>query len=252
MYAVKEAVIAKEHSKEPLDAAIFFMDMRTYGKDFEQYYNRAQEQGVRFIRSRVHSIEPVPGTDELTIKYWSESGSLNSESFDMVVLSTGLVISPNTVKMAEKLGIELSPHNFVSTSCFDPVATSRPGIYVCGASQAPKDIPSSVMEASAAAAAVSADLGEARGTQIRTRHVPEPKEIKAEDLPRIGVFVCNCGINIAALSMFRSLPNTPRPSPMWSSSRITSSPVPRTLKRPSSKPSMKTNSTEWWWRPALP
>ena len=77
MYAIKQTVIAKEHCKEyALDAAIFFMDMRTHGKDFEQYYNRAREQGVRFIRSRVHSVEPVPGTDDLTMKYWSEDGSL--------------------------------------------------------------------------------------------------------------------------------------------------------------------------------
>ena len=71
MYAIKQAVIAKEHSKDyTLDAAIFFMDMRTHGKDFEKYYWRAQdEHGVRFIRSRVHTIDPVPGTDDVAIRY---------------------------------------------------------------------------------------------------------------------------------------------------------------------------------------
>ncbi|MGD0971664.1 MAG: 2Fe-2S iron-sulfur cluster-binding protein [Desulfobaccales bacterium] len=201
MYAIKQTVIAKEHCKEyPLDAAIFFMDMRTHGKDFEQYYNRAREQGVRFIRSRVHSVEPVPGTDDLALKYWSEDGSLNTESFDLVVLSIGMVISPDTVKMAKKLGIELRPNNnFVRASCFDPVATSRPGVYTCGVFSGPKDIPESVMEASAAAGAVSATLGEVRWTRTKTRVVPPEIKVSPEDTPRIGVFVCNCGINIGGI-----------------------------------------------------
>jgi len=200
MYAIKQTVIAKEHSKTfPLDAAIFFMDMRTHGKDFELYYNRAREQGVRFIRSRVHSVEPVPGTDDLTVKYWSEDGSLNTETFDLVVLSIGMVISPDTVKMAKKFGIELRPNNFVSASCFDPVATSKPGFYTCGVFSGPKDIPESVMEASAAAGAVSATLGEVRWTRTKTRKVPPELKVSPEDPPRIGVFVCNCGINIGGV-----------------------------------------------------
>ena len=90
MYAIKEAVIAKEHSKEPLDAAIFYMDMRTYGKDFEKYYNRAEhEKGVRFIRSRIHSIEPAD-KDNLRLRFATESGEVKEEDFDMVVLSIGL------------------------------------------------------------------------------------------------------------------------------------------------------------------
>ena len=200
MYAVKQAMIAKEHSKEPLDTAIFFMDMRTHGKGFEKYYWRAQDElGVRFVRSRVHSVEPVPGTDDLTVKYLSEDGSLNTESFDMVVLSTGLAISPDTVKMAKKLGIELSPHNFVSASCFDPVATSRPGVYTCGVFTGPKDIPQSVMEASAAAAAATRALAAARGTLLKKKAFPPEKEV-AEEPARIGVFVCNCGINIGGIA----------------------------------------------------
>ena len=200
MYAIKQTVIAKEHCKEyPLDAAIFFMDMRTHGKDFELYYNRAREQGVRFIRSRVHSVEPVPGTDDLTVKYWSEDGSLNTETFDLVILSVGMVISPDTVKMAKKFGIELRPNNFVNASCFDPVATSRSGVYTCGVFSGPKDIPESVMEASAAAGAVSATLGEVRWTRTKTRVVPPEIKVSPEDTPRIGVFVCNCGINIGGI-----------------------------------------------------
>ncbi|MFZ5452600.1 MAG: FAD-dependent oxidoreductase [Thermodesulfobacteriota bacterium] len=199
MYAIKEAVIAKEHSKAPLDAAIFFMDMRTHGKDFEKYYWRAEEeQGVRFIRSRVHSIDPVPDSDDLALRYLKEDGSLVSEVFDMVVLSVGLEVAPEAVELARTLDLELDPSNFTKTSSFTPVATSQPGIYVCGAFQGPKDIPQSVMEASASASAAGELLSASRFSLAKKK--PEfPERDISQEPPRIGVFVCHCGINIAGV-----------------------------------------------------
>ncbi len=198
MYAIKEAVIAKEHSKDPLDCAIFYMDMRTHGKDFEKYYLRAQKEGVRFIRSRVHTLDQVPGTDEIAIRYTLEDGSLVTETFDMVVLSIGLTVPEETRKMAERLGVGLISHGFAKTDPFMPVTSSFPGVYVCGTFQGPKDIPESVMEASAAAAACAASLGEARWTRTKTKEVAgEPIDVSGP--PRIGVFVCNCGINIGGI-----------------------------------------------------
>jgi heterodisulfide reductase subunit A-like polyferredoxin len=141
MYAIKEAVIAKEHAKNGLEAAIFFMDMRTHGKEFEQYYVRAQESGIRFVRSRIHSLEPLPQTDNLRLTYVTEAGELVSEEFDMVVLSVGLESPPATVDLADKLDIDLNQYRFAATSSFTPVATSTPGIYACGAFQGPKGIP---------------------------------------------------------------------------------------------------------------
>jgi heterodisulfide reductase subunit A-like polyferredoxin len=199
MYAIKEAIIAKEHAAYDLDAAIFFMDMRTFGKDFEQYYNRAKdESGVRFIRSRIHTIDPA-ADDNLCINYTDESGVKKSEIFNMVVLSVGMEVSPAAKELAQTLDVQVSGHDFVATAPFAPVAASRPGIYACGAMQGPKDIPESVMQASAAAGAVSATLGEARWTRTKSREVPPQKEIRPEDQPRVGVFVCNCGINIGGI-----------------------------------------------------
>ncbi|MBN2124441.1 MAG: FAD-dependent oxidoreductase, partial [Deltaproteobacteria bacterium] len=199
MYAIKEAVIAKEHSPNPLDAAIFFMDMRTYGKDFEKYYNRAeQESGVRFVRSRIHSIGPADN-DDLLIQYADESGEIREETFDMVVLSIGLAPSKGVVDLAGRLGVELDSHDYALTSSFAPVATSRDGIYVCGVFQAPKDIPQSVMEASASASASTRDIASARGTMTRTRELPPELDVSGEG-PKIGVFVCNCGINIGGIA----------------------------------------------------
>ncbi len=199
MYAVKEAVVAKDHSEGELDTAIFFMDMRTFGKDYEIYYNKAKEDyGVRFVRSRVHTVDPVPGSDDLLIQYSDETGTVHQERFDMVVLSVGLDADPETVELARRLGVSLNSHSFVSTGPFTPVETSVPGIYASGALTGPKDIPFSVTEASASACAAGIDLAEARGTQTRTRTVPEELDVTGED-PRIGVFVCNCGTNIGGV-----------------------------------------------------
>jgi len=201
MYAIKQAVIAKEHCKEyTLDATIFFMDMRTHGKDFEKYYWRAEEEhGVRFVRSRVHTIDPVPGTDSLTIRYLAETGELKTEEFDLVVLSVGLESSADALNLARTMGVEVRPETrFAATSPFTPVDTNQTGVYVCGVFQAPKDIPQSVMEASAAAAAAGELLAPARGTAIKVRELPPEIDV-AGQAPRVGVFVCNCGINIGGV-----------------------------------------------------
>uniref|UniRef100_A0A7C5AKW5 CoB--CoM heterodisulfide reductase iron-sulfur subunit A family protein n=1 Tax=Desulfobacca acetoxidans TaxID=60893 RepID=A0A7C5AKW5_9BACT len=199
MYAIKEAIIAKEHSHEPLDTAIFFMDMRTPGKDFEKYYWRAQDEfGVRFVRSRVHTVDPVPGTDDVAIRYISEDGQLRTEVFDMVVLSVGLEVDTQVKELARTLKVDLGEGSFVKNSSFAPVATSQPGIYVCGAFQGPKDIPQSVMEASAAAAAAGELLSPARYSLARKKPTVEERDV-TQEVPRIGVFVCHCGVNIASV-----------------------------------------------------
>jgi len=199
MYAIKEAVIAKEHSKTPLDAAIFYMDMRTPGKDFDKYLSRAKdEHGVRFIRSRVHSLDPVAETGGLRIDYATEDGQMRSEEFDLVVLSVGLKTSPEMVELSQKLGIDLNEGQFAVTSPFEPVTTSRPGVFVCGAFQGPKDIPFSVMEASAAAAEASSLLAPARGSLARKIEQLPERDVSAEE-PRVGVFTCHCGINIGSV-----------------------------------------------------
>ncbi|HWU36243.1 MAG TPA: NAD(P)-binding protein, partial [Candidatus Acidoferrum sp.] len=153
---------------------------------------------VRFIRSRIHSIDPEEG-DNLRITYIDEAGEKQSEVFDLVVLSAGMEVSAAAQELARAVQVDLNSHNFVATDPAAPVAASRPGVYVCGAMQGPKDIPESVMQASAAAGAVSAILGEARWSETKTRVAPEPKAIGPEDQPRVGVFVCNCGINIGGI-----------------------------------------------------
>jgi len=199
MYAVKEAMIAKEHAHGDLDCVVFNMDMRTFGKDYELYYNRAKDKdGVQFLKARVHSVTEVPDRGDLIVKYADETGQMQEEIFSMVVLSIGLQVQPDAAELAQRFGIDLNEYNFVKTDTFAPVTTSRPGFYTCGVLQGPKDIPSSVTEASAAACAAGADLAEGRGTDIPKIEVPEQRDVTQEE-PRIGVFVCNCGINIGGI-----------------------------------------------------
>jgi heterodisulfide reductase subunit A len=198
MYAVKQTLIAREQSHEPLDTAIFFMDMRTSGKDFDKYYQRARDQGVRFIRSRVHSLDQVPDSGNLLLHYVTEDGKMVTETFDLVVLSVGLEATPETVELSRRLGVEVNVNHFARTSPFTPVTTSRPGIFVCGAFQGPKDIPQSVTEASAVAAAASEFLAEARHSLTLQKPEYPERDVTGEE-PRIGVFICHCGTNIAGL-----------------------------------------------------
>jgi heterodisulfide reductase subunit A-like polyferredoxin len=199
MYANKQAVIAKEHSKKPLDTTIFFMDMRTFGKDFDKYNLRAaDEHGVRFIRSRIHSVYP-DREEKLRIVYASEGGATVEEIFDLVVLSVGLTPDPESVALAKRLGVELNANGFAATKELTPVQTSRPGVYVCGAFQEPKDIPHSVMEASAAAACAAERLADSRWSLTREIQLPPETDIAGRPV-RIGVFVCNCGINIGGVA----------------------------------------------------
>ncbi|RLB17300.1 MAG: 4Fe-4S ferredoxin, partial [Deltaproteobacteria bacterium] len=198
MYAIKEAIIAKEHSSNNLDCAIFYMDIRAYGKDFERYYNRSVEEGVRFIRSRIPTVEEIPGTEDLEVTYTDESGKVIDEQFDLIVLSVGMEISKETTALANRLGVQITPESFVASTSFSPVHTSKPGIFVSGCFHSPKDIPSSVTDASAAAAQAGAILSDSRFTLTKEKVLPEEIDVTGQR-PRIGVFICRCGINIAGV-----------------------------------------------------
>ncbi len=199
MYAVKDAMIAKEHSEKELDCAVFNMDMRTFGKDYEKYYLRGRdENNIRFIKSRVHSVDENRDNQNLILNYADEKGQMHQEEFDMVILSVGLEVSESTAAMAQRIGIDLNRYNFALTDPFNPLETSRKGVFVSGTFQGPKDIPASVTEASGAACAAGMKLAPARNTCTKSVAVPPQRDVSEED-PRIGVFVCKCGINIAGV-----------------------------------------------------
>ncbi len=214
MYAIKDAMIAKEHAAGDLDCAIFNMDIRTFGKEYEKYYNRAKDkEGVRFVKARVHTIDEVGPERNLRIRYAGGNGDgLQEEIFDMVVLSVGLQVTESVADLAKRLDVALDKYNFAVTRPFSPVETSRPGVFVSGVLQGPKDIPSSVIEASAAACLAGGGLAAARGSLTRSVVLPDEIDVIGQ-APRVGVFICDCGINIAgvvdvpaAVDYARSLP----------------------------------------------
>ncbi|MCF8063373.1 MAG: FAD-dependent oxidoreductase, partial [Deltaproteobacteria bacterium] len=207
MFALKEAVVTKERFQDDIEAVIFFMDMRTFGKDYELYYERAKRDfDVRFVRCRPHSIEPVGDSGDLSIAYVTDDGRTERAVFDMAVLSTGFRISPELEELAAILGIELNEHRFARTTSFDPVSTTREGIYVAGLIQSPKDIPETMVQASAAACLASdfqaaSDRPEESDGEYPAEtpeELPPERDVRDEE-PRIGVFVCDCGYNIGGL-----------------------------------------------------
>ena len=199
MYATKQAIIAKEHEDE-VEPTIFFIDVRAFGKGFEGFYNRSKENyGVRYVRSQVSSLKDNPENDNIIIRYVAEgNGGVVEEEFDMVVLSIGLTASPSTKKVADICQIETNRYGFAQAQPLEPLLSGRDGIYLSGAVSGPKDIPETVMQSSAAAALCGELLSSVRGTEVQVKEYPTEIDVMGQE-PRIGVFVCHCGSNIASV-----------------------------------------------------
>ncbi len=235
MYAIKEALVAQEHmaveshheqetvpctavsstscdvscegnllregpgheSSDAFQSTVFMIDMRSFGKDFERYYERAKQEGIRFVRGKVDRIRELDNGD-LEVAYSDGNGGFNTETFEMIVLSVGLAVTGENLEKLEKLGFSLSPDGLMYTDPAYPVRSTTPGVWVCGTLSAPKDIPDTVVEASAASSEVASFLHEARFTQVREKSYPAERDVSREPL-RIGVFVCHCGINIGGV-----------------------------------------------------
>ena len=200
MFALKEAVVTKERFQDSIDTAVFYMDMRTFGKDYERYYDRSRDvSGVRFVRSRPHSVFRKPGQSQLSVTFSGEETSeLKEELFDLVVLSTGFRVTDDLRQTAECLGIGLNAHGFAQTGGFDPVVTSRSGVYVCGMFEGPKDIPETMIQASAAACRASAHVAASESVSESDSAFIAERDV-TEEAPRVGVFICDCGENIGGV-----------------------------------------------------
>ncbi|HOE10706.1 MAG TPA: FAD-dependent oxidoreductase [bacterium] len=197
MAATKEAILAKEH--EPaLEVTVFFLDLRAFGKECDRYYERARNRGIRYIRSLVSRTYEMPDTKNILLTYIGSDLKQVEEEFDLVVLSVGLEASSSIRRQAEEWGVDLNEWGFARTRELAPLDSSRDGIYVGGVFQEPKDIPDTVVQASAAAARAMSLLAPARGSETRRKSYPPERDITDEP-PRVGVFVCHCGSNIASV-----------------------------------------------------
>jgi len=197
-YTQKQAILANVHDEE-VECTIFHNDVRSYGKDFERYYQRTAEiPGVRFIRSYVSIGREIPETKNVTIRYATPDEGVKEEEFDLVVLSVGLNPPADAVEIKQKFGIDLEEHGFCKTNLRNPMETTRPGIFVSGAFQGPLDIPESVFTASGSSALTRELLRKRQGKLTKEKVYPVEKDVAGEE-PRIGVFVCHCGANIGSV-----------------------------------------------------
>jgi len=197
MYATKQALIINEHHPE-IDISIFYIDIRAFGKGFEEYYERAKKAGIKYIRCKPSSIKEVPETKDLTIQYQNEDGLIVIDDFNLISLSCGVRPPSGTNKLAEIFGLKLNEFGFCQTGQFNPVETSIDGIYDCGVFTGPKDIPETVMQGSASAAKALSLLYPEKGKMLTEQSYPPEKDVRGEE-PRIGVFVCHCGKNIGGV-----------------------------------------------------
>ncbi len=199
MNTAKLAMTAVEHeSAASLEVSVFGMDVRAAGKEADSYIQRAGEYGIEHIKAVPSSITEIPGSGNLRISYTDGTGVERVQDFDLVVLSAGVRVPERVKESARRLNIDLNSFGFAKTQRFSPVAASKPGIFVTGAFQEPKDIPDSVSQGSAAAACAMEQLTAVRGTMIRRNEYPWERDTTDEP-PRIGVFVCHCGHNIASI-----------------------------------------------------
>jgi heterodisulfide reductase subunit A len=189
MVTAKQVAVAKRLQPD-LNVTVFFMDIRAHGKDFDEYFNTVESlPGVTYRRCMPTSIHQYQQTRDLQLSYVAEDGSLQGEDFDLVVLSTGFAPPLESQKLGQALGIELNPYGFCATRTFTPDASSRPGILVSGAFREPKDIPETVVEASAVAASATRWLCSPSPT--RGEEETEERDV-SDEWPRVGVFLCNC------------------------------------------------------------
>jgi heterodisulfide reductase subunit A2 len=195
MYTAKQALIGKEH-QPGLDCTIFYIDLRAVSKGFENYIERAKQENVHYIRCRPSAIREVAGSHDLIVEYADENGTPQREVYNMVVLATGLTPGTSHRELAKATGVDVEEFGFCKTRSFSPTHTSRPGVFVCGPFDQPMDIPETVAGASAAASNAMSLLTDSRGTLVRPKEYPPERDVSGEE-PRVGVFVCHCGTNIA-------------------------------------------------------
>jgi heterodisulfide reductase subunit A len=193
MYSIKHAYQALDHGIH--DVTVLYMDVRAYGKGFDGFWQRTQESGANFVRGRPAQIEPNGQRIRVTYEQ-ADLARRCVEAFDMVVLANAVTPADGLAELALRLKLELDGDGFIRSSedRGGLVMTTRPGIFAAGCVSGPKDIPDSVAEGSGAAALAMGHL--------TARTFAEPPQIPPmadNQDPRVGVFVCHCGSNIAGV-----------------------------------------------------
>jgi len=198
MYSIKQAVMTGSHLDTAGEQVIFYMDIRAAGKDYERYYQSSKDKGVKYVKARPHTLTKGPDNVGVVMTWTDEDGTQNNEYFDMVVLAVGMEAPEDAMALAHQFDFDLTSFNFAETTSFNPVSTTKEGVFVTGAFHSPKAIPKSVIFASSAAADVETLLADSKGSLTKEKIWPEEIDITGQD-PKVGVFVCSCGTNIAGV-----------------------------------------------------
>ena len=213
MNAMKDALLIHEHFPEA-DMKIFYIDIRAFGKGFEEFYERAANlEKLTFINAKPSKIVDDPKTGKTVIAFENiKTGKIEKEHVDLAVLSSALIPAKGSRQLYDQLGIEIDKDGFVKQAdpCADPLDSTREGFYIAGGAISPKDITDSIADASGAAVRAARHVLDHKLDPIK-EDIPQ---VDASGEPRIGVFVCHCGINIAAVvdvkkvaEYTRTLPN---------------------------------------------
>jgi len=197
MYMAKEGVVTREHSSD-INVSIFFNDTRVIGKNQEEFIERAKnEYKLLYHHGIPGDIREDPETHDLLVKHANlDTGEVETTPFDLVVLANAVIPSEGTEELAKILGIQTNQLGFFKTeNSTEDLQSTREGIYITGSCQSPDDIANSVFKAGGAAALASLHVDPLSEEEQKVE-LPPLKDVKMRDKPRIGVFICECGINI--------------------------------------------------------
>ncbi|MCU0728360.1 MAG: FAD-dependent oxidoreductase, partial [Planctomycetes bacterium] len=188
MFSLKEAVLAKEHGGPDMEATFFYMDLRTFGRDYYRYQDSAEKQGVRLVRCRSHAVM-TNGDGDPVIRYFAADGEAREETFDLVVLANGQRATEEMAKLGRVFGLDMMENGFVGTDDLHRVVTTRPGIYVCGSFTGLKDINETLIEGSAAASE-AARLLRSKGLGRKPASPLRKEKPVDRQLPAVAVLLC--------------------------------------------------------------
>ncbi len=194
MFALKEAVLAKEKGGADVESTIFYMDMRTFGKGFHRYKeNAVNDHGVRLVRCRVQEVvrEPDGG---LRVRYFDpETNEFFIEIYDIVVLSTGQIPFDDHKKWADLIDAELTPQGLLATEEYSKVKLAgKQGAFMCGSLMGLTDISEAMSSGIAAAGEATNFLTTIDVGTKEEEDIPEP-ETDARELPLVALLICKCG-----------------------------------------------------------
>jgi len=194
MFALKEAVLAKEKGGSDVESTIFYMDMRTFGKGFQEYREKAvEEHGVKLVRCRVQGVRLKPDKS-LEIRYFDpDTNEFFFKDYDLVVMSTGQIPFETHKKWADLLNAPLDSRGLLATENYSKNSIAgKPGLFICGSLMGLTDISEAMSSGIAAAGEATTFLTGLGVDTVKEEEIPEPTA-RERELPQVAVAVCKCG-----------------------------------------------------------